>query len=90
MSAASNCQCCVQAELLESGDSSSLYAARLPEDMPPGIAYLELEQGPFVGKACPVVVMPHEHFMAAAEVLQLLRGDALAACSLIPGGALGL
>ena len=80
----------MEAEPLESGDSSSLYAVRLPEDTPPGIAYLEVEQGPFVGRACPVVVMPHERFMAAAEVLQLLRGDALAACSRIPGSALGL
>ena len=77
--------CCVQAEPLDSGDSSSLYGVRLPLDMPPGIAYLEVEQGPFVGRSCPVVVMPHERFMATAEVLQLLRGDALAACSQLLG-----
>ena len=77
--------CCVQAEPLDSGDSSSLYGVRLPLDMPPGIAYLEMEQGPFVGRSCPVVVMPHERFMATAEVLQLLRGDALAACSQLLG-----
>lgn len=58
---------------------------RLPEDMPPGMAYLEIEQGPFVGKACPVLILPPERYMATSEVLQLLRGDALAACSQVLG-----
>ena len=67
------------------GDSSALYGVRLPEDLPPGVAYLEVEQGSFVGRACPVLVMPLERYMAAAEVVQLLRGGALAACTTMLG-----
>ena len=67
------------------GNSSALYGVRLPEDLPPGVAYLEVEQGSFVGRACPVLVMPLERYMAAAEVVQLLRGGALAACTTMLG-----
>ena len=67
------------------GDSSALYGVRLPEDLPPGVAYLEVEQGSFLGRACPVLVMPLERYMAAAEVVQLLRGGALAACTTMLG-----
>ena len=77
--------CFAQAEALENGSASSLCGVRLPEDMPPGVAYLEVEHGPHVGQACAVVVMPPGRFMAAAEVLQLLRGDAIAACSRVLG-----
>lgn len=59
---------------------------RMPEDMPPGMVYLEVEQGAFVGGPCAVLVMPAQRFMAAAEVLQLMRGIPIAAASLLLGG----
>lgn len=74
-----------QAEALDRGSSSILYGVRLPEDMPPGVAYLEVEQGPFVSVSTPVLVMPPQRFMAAAEVLQLLRGSPIAAAGLALG-----
>ncbi len=40
------------------------FLVRLPADMPAGVAYLESQQGPFVGGACPALVMPAE--LAAA------------------------
>ena len=82
--------CCSQAEALNSAGSSSLYGVRLPEDMPPGMVYLEVEQGAFVGGPCAVLVMPSQRFMAAAEVLQLMRGIPTAATSLVLGGQLTL
>ena len=82
--------CMMQAEALDSSGSRSLYGVRLPEDMPLGVAYLEVEQGCFVGRACAVVVMPPQGLMAAAEVLQLLRGAAVAACARVLGRHLHL
>ena len=77
--------CMMQAEALDSSGGRSLYGVRLPEDMPLGVAHLEVEQGCFVGRACAVVVMPPQRVMAAAEVLQLLRGNAVAACAQVSG-----
>ena len=77
----------MQAEALDSGSSSSsiLYGVRLPEDMPSGMTYLEVEQGPFVSGATSVLVMPPQRVMASAEVLQLLRGTPIAATGLLLG-----
>ena len=49
------------------------------------MAYLEVEQGPFVNGSTPVLVMPPQRFMAAAEVLQLMRGTPIAATGLLLG-----
>ncbi len=58
------------------------FLVRLPPDMPAGVAYLELQQGPFVGGACPVLVMPPELAAAAGELLHALQArDALLKCS---------
>ncbi len=75
----------MQAEALDSGSGSILYGVRLPEDMPPGMAYLEVEQGPFVSGSTPVLVMPPQRVMASAEVLQLMRGTPIAATGLLLG-----
>ncbi|BDA42869.1 probable Squamosa promoter-binding-like protein 7 at N-terminal half [Coccomyxa sp. Obi] len=58
------------------------FLVRLPPDMPAGVAYLELQQGPFVGGACPALVMPPELAAAAGELLHALHArDALLKCS---------
>lgn len=58
------------------------FLVRLPADMPAGVAYLELQQGPFVGGACPALVMPPELAAAAGELLHALHArDALLKCS---------
>lgn len=49
------------------------FLVRLPPDIPPGVIYLELQHGPFVGGACPALVMPPERAAVAAELLQALR-----------------
>lgn len=53
--------------------AAKTFLVRLPANMPPGVAYLELAQGPFVGGACPVLVMPLELAAAASELLQALH-----------------
>lgn len=45
---------------------------QLPGDMRPGLAYLEVHQGAFVGAACPVLILPREQRAASAELLQAL------------------
>ncbi|CAL8467492.1 g7030 [Coccomyxa elongata] len=58
------------------------FLVRLPLNMPAGVAYLELQQGPFVGGACPALVMPPELAAAAGELLHALQAqDALLKCS---------
>ncbi len=58
------------------------FLVRLPADMPAGVAYLESQQGPFVGGACPALVMPAELAAAAGELLHALRArDAMLQCS---------
>ena len=58
------------------------FLVRLPADMPAGVAYLELQQGPFVGGACPALVMPAELTAAAGELLHALEArDAMLQCS---------
>ncbi len=64
------------------------FFVRLPPDIPPGVVYLELQHGPFVGGACPALVMPPERAAAAVELLQALRArDALLKGGWLPAGS---
>ena len=58
------------------------YFCSVPADMPAGVAYLELAQGPHTGAACPVLVLPPEQWALGAELLHALRAhDAILSCS---------